>query len=376
MPTNTNTNNKNTKPISIEQRQTRSSSASRLLDRHKIVDTKSSSSTKKCKTSESSPTKLPVAKKPTHMNMTTATLDDLKQLLQQQTQTIKNDIQLEIKAMSDDLKASFHIELTKLNERVDAIESSVSSQISHLKVDIDSCVNRLNGTDDDFARIAKLNELKISGIAHANNENLIETFGAIAKVIGYDIANTSNVPDLVRMQKRNQHSTDFVPLPHIIVKFVAPHIRNKFYGLYLAKATKEPIRTEHLNLPQGGIVRIGELLTPHNQSIFTEAIKLKRDKTLLKVNTVDGLVRVKAVQSERFVTIKSKRELDLYVATKSSTSSASSSLPPTTHNTDSSNGSTGTPSESTTTKSTTAAPVQSQPAANQTNNQLPQQMEH
>lgn len=370
-----NTNNKNTKPNSIEQRRTRSYSASRLPDRQKIADTKSPPTTKKRKTSESSPTKLPVAKKPTHTKMAAATLDDLKRLLQQQTETIKNDIQMEMKVMSDDLKASFHTELTKLNERVDAIESSVSSQISHLKVDIDSCVNRLNSTDDDFARIAKLNEWKISGIAHANNENLTEIFSSIAKVIGYDIANPSNVPDIVRMQKRNQHSTDFVPLPHIIVKFVAPHIRNKFYGLYLAKATKEPIRTEHLNLPQGGIVRIGELLTPHNQSIFTEAIKLKRDKTLLKVNTVDGLVRVKTVQSERFVTIKSKRELELYVATKSSTPLATPSLPPPSFNTDSSNGSTGTPSEATA-SSLAAAPVQSQPPANQTNNQLPQDMEH
>lgn len=104
-----------------------------------------------------------------------------------------------------------------------------------------------------------------------------------------------------------------MPLPSIVLKFVAPHIRNAFYGLYLAKATKDPIQSEQINLPQGCIIRIGELLTTQNQSIFIEAIKLKRDRKVMKVNTLDGLIRVKATQTGKFVTIRSQRELDAYV---------------------------------------------------------------
>lgn len=316
--------NNKTNRNSNERRQLRSSSASRLLDQHHNTENKSLKITKKRKKSESqiSPSTSPVAKKPTHSKMSTVTLEAIQQLLHQQTESIKNDIQVEMKAMSEDLKASFHSELIKLNERVDAIESNVSSQLLNLKSDIDKCVNRLDVADDDFARITKLNELKITGIAHSHSENLPEIFCSIAKIIGYDTTNPSNMPEIARMQKRNQQTNDFVQLPLIIMKFVAPHIRNKFYGLYLSKAPKEPILTEHLNLPQGSTVRIGEVLTPNNQLIFVEAIKLKRDKKILKVNTADGLVRVKSGQTERFVTIKSKRELELYVSSKMESSSS------------------------------------------------------
>lgn len=158
--------------------------------------------------------------------------------------------------------------------------------------------------------------MKINGIAHAKNENLREIFCSIAELVGFDVSNPLNMPDIVRMQRVNQQHNDFIQLPVIIVKFVATHIRNTFYGLYLAKATKDPILSEQLNLTQGSTVRIGEVLTPQNQLIFTEAIKLKRDKKLLKVNTLDGIVRVKNHQTERYVTIKSKRDLGIYIGSK------------------------------------------------------------
>lgn len=141
----------------------------------------------------------------------------------------------------------------------------------------------------------------------------------------FDLANPLNMPNIIRMQKVNRQNNDFIQMPMLIVKFVAAHIRNAFYGLYLSKATKDPILSEHLGLAQGSTIRIGEILTSQNQLIFTKAIKLKRDKKLLKVNTVDGLIRVKCQQTERFVIIRSKRELEQYVASQSS---ALSSAPP------------------------------------------------
>lgn len=300
----------------------RTRSTTRSTNNQQTIDTNPQSLTPKRKVSDTSPTKSPEAKKITQSKMTTpVTLADIASLLKEQTAAIKDDIKNEIKIIGEELKASFHYEITKLHERVDAIETNASSRLMDLKTDVDKCVNRLNNTDDNLARIGKLNELKINGIAHTNNENLHDIFCSIAKLIGYDITNPLNIPDIARMHKRNNHNNDFLPLPSIIVKFVATHIRNTFYGLYLARATKEPILSEHINLPQGSTIRIGEMLTPQNQMIFTEAIKLKRDKKLSKVNTVDGLVRVKAGQTERFVTIRSQRELDTYVTTKMNSSS-------------------------------------------------------
>lgn len=321
MPNKTNETNKNNNKNRATPRITRSTFASRATNEHKPNDINNPISTNKRKANQTSPTNSPEAKTTTHSKMSNpVTLADIQSRFGKQTATIKEEIKSEIKIMSDELKASFHGEISKLHERVDAIETNVASQLSSVRSDIDSCVNRLNSTNDDLARIGELNKLKINGIAHINNENLKDIFCSIAKLIGYDITNPLNMPEIVRMQKRSNQTHDFIPLSSIIVKFVATHIRNSFYGLYLAKATKEPILTEHFRLPQGGTVRIGKMLTPHNQLIFTEALKLKRDKKLLKVNTSDGLVRVKTMQSERFAPIKSKRELEIYIASRSKAS--------------------------------------------------------
>lgn len=315
----TNTNTSTNKPP-------RTRSATRPTDQS-LSEVDTSTPTQKRKAT--SPSQIPEAKKTIQPTMA-VTLGDLEAMFEKQTATINQNM----KTVGDELKLSFLDEIKKLHERVDAIESNVSDQISCLRTDVDTCINRLNSNDDDLIRISKLNELKINGIAHTNNENVRDIFCAIANHIGYDTSCPTSIPDIVRMQKRNNQTNDFIPMPSMIMKFVASHIRNTFYGLYLNKATREPILSEHINLPQGSTIRISEVLTPQNQTIFTEAIKAKRDKKLLKVKTVDGLVRVKATQPEGFVTIRSHRELDLYIISKqlipmtTTTSVATISTPP------------------------------------------------
>lgn len=188
MPKETNKKNKNTKENSTTSRITRSESASRISSTNPINDSNSPAASNKRKANQTSPLISPEAKKITQSKMSKPiTLADLQSLpekqtlfLEQRTASIKEEIRNEIKTMSDELKATFHGEITKLHDRVDAIATNVSSQLSSLRTDIDNCVNRLNGTADDLARIGKLNELKINGIAHTNNENLHEIFRSIA----------------------------------------------------------------------------------------------------------------------------------------------------------------------------------------------------
>lgn len=125
----------------------------------------------------------------------------------------------------------------------------------------------MNAGEDDVRRNAKSNELKIKGIPHVNGENLKDIFAAIAKFIGYDLTNTNNQPELHRMQTRNASLNEFIPLPTIIVKFVAKHFRDNFYSLHLAKVSTHPLMTENINLAQGGRVIISENLTSVNQQL-------------------------------------------------------------------------------------------------------------
>lgn len=151
-----------------------------------------------------SPNSSPTAKKVTQDKMAQFTLEDIEKLMEKQSASIKDNIKNEVKSMGDDLKENFRGEIKKLYERVNAIETNVSKQISELKADFDSCVNRLNNTEDDLIRISKLNELKINGIAYTANENLVEIFNSIAKLIGYDTSNGINMPEIFRMQKINK----------------------------------------------------------------------------------------------------------------------------------------------------------------------------
>lgn len=57
----------------------------------------------------------------------------------------------------------------------------VQKQINELKSNIEQ------QTTDKLQRMAKLNELKITGIAHTNEENLNEIFKAIAQLMDFDL---------------------------------------------------------------------------------------------------------------------------------------------------------------------------------------------
>lgn len=295
---------------------TRSTSANKPIENlnQNINSNKSAKSSKRKATNTSPTTITPEAKKTTANKMTGISIDDLERIMERQmekqTQAIKN----EIKSLGDELKANLEGQIVKNNDRIDEMQEHVNAQLQDVRTDVDKCIEQLDLGEDNNKRIALLNELKLNGIAHRSGENLKEIFMTIAQLIGFDTSNPLHIPDLTRSIIRNRQSNEIILLPLIIIRFVAKHIRNKFYGLYLSRISKQPILTENINLPQGGRILIGENLTPHNQTIFKDAIKLKRDKKVMRVNTVDGLVFIRANLSQKMSCIKTRRDLDLFVA--------------------------------------------------------------
>lgn len=280
---------------------TRSTSANKPIENlnQNINSNKSAKSSKRKATNTSPTTITPEAKKTTANKMTGISIDDLERIMERQmekqTQAIKN----EIKSLGDELKANLEGQIVKNNDRIDEMQEHVNAQLQDVRTDVDKCIEQLDLGEDNNKRIALLNELKLNGIA---------------QLIGFDTSNPLHIPDLTRSIIRNRQSNEIILLPLIIIRFVAKHIRNKFYGLYLSRISKQPILTENINLPQGGRILIGENLTPHNQTIFKDAIKLKRDKKVMRVNTVDGLVFIRANLSQKMSCIKTRRDLDLFVA--------------------------------------------------------------
>lgn len=228
--------------------------------------------------------------------------------------TIESTVKHEVNLLGEQLKVDIRSQVTDINKKIDQIQSNVNSEIVTMKKSVDNCLDRIHSNEDDVKRIAKLNELKIKGIPYTPDENLHEIFKAISNYVGFDLSHTNNLPRLNRMQKRDNETKQIVQQPTIILNFIAKHIRDNFYLLYLTKVASNPLMTEHINLAQGSRVIISENLTAVNQNLFVSAMKLKLDKKLTKVFTRDGLVQIKITNDSRPKTIRPTRDLDIIVA--------------------------------------------------------------
>lgn len=325
--------NQSTPTISTRTRLKRSNSASDIIKNSnstsKSKQTSSKQTTNKRKLHTTSPTEPSnSAKKQT--TMATLTIDDIKALLTNQTdqlqQTIVSAVRSEVQALGNELKASIQSEIDRIDKKIDSVQQQYVTELTDLRSSVNHCVDRMNYSQDDFARIAKSNALKLSGLAHSTNENLQEIFIKIAQLIGFDVSTATNIPEMARLSKRNRDTNEQLPIPTVIMKFVAKHIRDKFYGLYISRLPSKPIKTEDIGLPQGGRITIGEDLTPLNQTIFNTAMNFKKEGKLVRVFTVDGLVQVRAKPTDKASIMRSLRELDSLIATSSS-GAGSSSIP-------------------------------------------------
>lgn len=228
-------------------------------------------STKRSHGNLSSPESAPISKIQATMPNTSEplTIDAITKLLQEQTKIIQTSMQNDMVSLGNAIKSELQTQIKHLNDKIEANQTNVQKQIDELKSNVDQCTNKMSNSDDDLQRISKLNELKISGISHTNDQNLNAIFNDIAKLVNFDVSNMSNVPTLTRIFKHNKTSNSSSATPYVIVKFLANHIRNDFYSLYLNKiAAKQPIMSENINLPKGTRIIIGENLTAMNHGIF------------------------------------------------------------------------------------------------------------
>lgn len=280
----------------------------------------------KRKKSHSSPETTPIAKKiPIAMGDRPVTFDDIKSLFAEQTATITDsnnklnqNIQNEMTTMKNELKSCFDQQINQINDRISAVETQVNRRIDEIAANINQGGNSRD--DDDLKRIAKLNNLKISGITHMKDQNLSDIFNIIAKKVEFDTSNPVNVPTLVRLYRKNEKTKLMSPSPIIIMKFVARHIRESFYTHYLNKiVAKQFIMSEDFGLEKGTRTVIGEDLTENNSKLFAAAMKLKKEGKLCQSFTNEGLVHVKALKTDKATAIRSNLQLEVFVQSKTST---------------------------------------------------------
>lgn len=183
-----------------------------------------------------------------------------------------------------------------------------------MQTTVNECMLHVTTNEDDTNRNAKLNELKINGIIYSPNQNLQDLFKSLATVVGFDTTAAVNIPQLNRSFQRNKSNGELSPSNIIIAKFVAKHIRDDFYSLYLRKISRnKPLSTELIGLPQGGQIIVSESLTQNNSKIFIAANVHKRAGKLAQLFTHDGIVNVKVIKTDKPTQIRSIRDLDLFI---------------------------------------------------------------
>lgn len=244
------------------------------------------------------------------------TLAAIQHMLSEQTKTLKQFIQTEVKTQCDELSKNITEEFKKVNSRVDLIETHVNKQLVDMNAKVDNYAQKFDDNSDEFDRLSKLNELKITGIQLTNDHNLRTLFDSIAGQIGFDLTTQLNIPSLKRTYSRSQPGAAASPTNTIIATFVAKHIRDDFFSKYLNRITKNnPITTQSIGLTQAGMnVMVNECLTLKNLKILIAANSFKKSKELAQVYTRDGIVYIKSSKTNQKGTpIRSLRELETFM---------------------------------------------------------------
>lgn len=251
------------------------------------------------------------------------TFDEIVLLLSNQTKSLQESIQTELTTMRNEINAKLEEKLNQMNDKIETVKTNVQSQLDVMKTDIANIQNQPNINDDDYMRFAKSSELKIKGIEHSTHENLNGIIASIANIVGFDINNPINIPTIVRPYKLNPITKARTPAPIVIIKFIANHIRDEFYSLYLGKfAGKQQFMSEHIGLSPGNRIIIGESLTQPNYSILYAASQSKREGKLVQVFTQKGLVHIRINKMDKPIAIRSIRQLEILLHQMNPTQSA------------------------------------------------------
>lgn len=237
----------------------------------------------------------------------TANTESLKCQISEQNEMLKNEMTSIINAMKSEFKA----EIESINNKIEATNASCVSKVNDISDKVSNIDERMGIVEKDFERLAHMNELKLTGIPFTENEDLLNVFNKVANLIGYDVSISTNIPALSRIVKRNRLTNELSPTHTIIMKFIAIHLKETFYNMYLRLLPRKRITSKELGFSTEGRIVIGENLTKQNREIFIAASTLKRDGKLAQVFTVNGIINVKIQKGGTTHEIRHKHVLDI-----------------------------------------------------------------
>lgn len=242
-----------------------------------------------------------------------------------------------VEAKIDDAKSTLEnkfINLAdKVNEDVSAIKSSViefhgkiNEELNEIKLQVKTCNERLDNSDDDIHRLQRIQDLRLVGFAATHSENVYDIFKKIAAAIGFIIDSNTAMPNIERIMNYNKVTKLGTPSPNILIHFAILRQKQHFYRLYLSKMPLDPTQ---FGLPAENRIVIGENLTKKNSQIFKQSQVYKKSKAIAQAFTEDGLVRIKFAKGKTTptFTVRSIIELESIVIKHQHETTTTSTIP-------------------------------------------------
>jgi hypothetical protein len=219
---------------------------------------------------------------------------EVSQKISDNEERINNAIDDKIAGLKEELKNDL---TSRINQNTEDIVANT--------IRLDQTDSKINAVDNKLEMLARQNDLIIKGIPALNNENTLIIYHKIAAAIGLS-TETAPFVQIHRMGKKKPgNKMD----PPILVKFMNSYDKMRFFDKYFEH--------KNLKLVDVGIaadqrIYINENLTPLNQKIYAEAMRIKKENKIASVSTYHGVVNVKKEQRDKYVPIRDLTELKHY----------------------------------------------------------------
>lgn len=219
-------------------------------------------------------------------------------------------VDAKLKDFEQDFNAKIAVTEERLDNKIIKLENELQNNVSNFDAAIDVKVTEiLNARQqtteariDHLERLARANELVISGVPRVDAENIETICSKICDSIGFDVTSVQScfrVPSTVNLRGPTS--------PSIIIKFWSLDAKTDFFRSYIAKKN---LCVTDIGFSTPARIYINENFTKKNFEIYRAVRQLKADGKIFQYNTYNGRISIKQYSDSRQTIVESKEQLN------------------------------------------------------------------
>ncbi|KAJ6648377.1 hypothetical protein Bhyg_03605 [Pseudolycoriella hygida] len=236
---------------------------------------------------------------------------------------VANYIAKENEKLTQGIIGTFKAEIANVRKEftseLDSLTHNLKSNVVEINSAQSSQSDRIERLEDTVARMQRNSELVVSGIPVMVGESCYEIVARIASSIGFDLANNSISAFRLNKSGANTSRTDGNAMatgqqqnirrshPLILIKFHSQSDKSVFIGKYL---NYKSLSLKDIGFHSDQRVYIKENLTPSNYKIFQRCAQAKRENSISKFHTKNGICYVALPSSKTLTPVYSIQHIN------------------------------------------------------------------